>query len=292
MALYDLTNRIRAFGEKRRLNVGTAAKPRWIDNVHAGDDYAATYGQDKVLAACPGVVSYVGWSSTYGNQVHVRQPSGAVIRYHSLAGQSALKVGEKVTAGVTLIGLTGRTASGASGNHVHVQAEINGKPVDPRPYIAGAAFGGLTDSTSTPLENDDMTPEEFLNTAFEVVPGKPDSRRTVAQALRAIFTETQATIQRVDTARSQITDVATAVWGHPLKHPLANRSVSAGDLLRYEPAEHENTRRAVALVASGDVDAEEIAKEIAAKFPGLDPTAYAVAAADEADRRDRERLGK
>jgi hypothetical protein len=80
------------------------------------------------------------------------------------------------------------------------------------------------------------------------------------------------------------------VWTHPLQHPLANRAVSAGDLLRYEPAEHANTRVAVSLVATGDFDYDKVAAEIAEKFPSLDVQALAVAAADETDRRQRERL--
>jgi len=87
------------------------------------------------------------------------------------------------------------------------------------------------------------------------------------------------------------------VWRHPLQHTLAKSAdgkpvmVPAGDLLRYEPAEHEATRRAVAAVAVGDIEYDRIAAEIAEQYPTLDPYAFAVAAADEADRRARERLG-
>lgn len=88
------------------------------------------------------------------------------------------------------------------------------------------------------------------------------------------------------------------VWGHGLQHPLSKTAsgeasiIPAGDFLRYEPAEHANTRAAVALVASGDMDYDKIAAEIARKYPALDTHALAVAAADEFDRRERERLAK
>lgn len=162
MGLYDLSNRIRAFGEKRRLNVGTAAKPRWIDNVHAGDDYALTYGNDNVYAVQPGTVIFSGYSSTYGWHVQVRLTRSIVIRYHSLAAKSPLAYGAVVAVG-DFIGLTGKSASGASGNHVHIQAEDDGKPINPRPYIAGATFTPLptpTDTGSKPIEEDDMYTED------------------------------------------------------------------------------------------------------------------------------------
>lgn len=85
---------------------------------------------------------------------------------------------------------------------------------------------------------------------------------------------------------------AQAVWRHLLAHGLSGKGVAAGDLLRFEPAEHENTRRMVAAVATGDIDYDRIAADIAEQYPKLDVNAIAVAAADEADRRERERLGK
>lgn len=173
MGLYDLSNRIRAFGESRRLNVGTAAKPRWIINVHAGDDYAATYGHDNVYAVQPGTVIFSGKSSTYGWHVQVRLSRSIVIRYHSLASKSPLSAGDTVKVG-GYIGLTGASASGASGNHVHIQAEDDGKPINPRPYLSGAAFNPLpvpASNTSKPLPEgflmalSDAEQEELLNYA-------------------------------------------------------------------------------------------------------------------------------
>lgn len=173
--LYDLSNRIRAFGEKRRLNVGTVAKPRWIDNVHAGDDYAATYGNDNVYAVQPGTVIFSGHSSTYGWHVQVRLNRSIVIRYHSLAAKSPLAYGAAVRVG-DFIGLTGKSASGASGNHVHIQAEDDGKPINPRPYISGAVFGELPSpagNNSKPIpaeqEEDDMYSDQDRAIAAETV---------------------------------------------------------------------------------------------------------------------------
>lgn len=91
---------------------------------------------------------------------------------------------------------------------------------------------------------------------------------------------------------------ARETWRHPLTHTVVKGAngkpiqVPAGDFLRSEPAEHAGTRAAILKVATGDFDYEAVAAEIAAQFPDLDPHAIAVAAADEADRRARERLTK
>lgn len=161
MALYDLDNRTRAFHEVRRLNVGTAKKPRWITNKHLGDDYAETYGNDPSYAIQDGTVIFSGWSSTYGHHVRYRLKKNRriVIGHHSLEWASSLKEGDPVYAGKTLVGHGGESASGADGNHVHIQAEDtdgirpHGTPVDPRPYIVGGASAG---DNSTPFEEDDM----------------------------------------------------------------------------------------------------------------------------------------
>lgn len=161
MALYDLDNRIRAFGERRRLNVGTAAKPRWIVNVHAGDDHAETYGHDNVYAVQPGRVIFSGWSSTYGWHLRVRRDKRTVVSYHSLEAKSPLEAGADVEPG-DWIGLTGDSASGANGNHVHVQVEVDGIPVAPRSYIAPAVNGSGADGA--PATDFDNTTEDDMYT--------------------------------------------------------------------------------------------------------------------------------
>lgn len=161
MALYDLDNRIRAFGERRRLNVGTAANPRWIINVHAGDDHAETYGHDNVYAVQPGRVIFSGWSSTYGWHLRVRRDKRTVVSYHSLEAKSPLEAGDDVEPG-DWIGLTGNSASGANGNHVHVQVEVDGTPVAPRSYIAPAVIGSGADGA--PATDFDNTTEDDMFT--------------------------------------------------------------------------------------------------------------------------------
>jgi hypothetical protein len=90
--------------------------------------------------------------------------------------------------------------------------------------------------------------------------------------------------------------VPEQTWNVRLEHTLAKDAegkpllVPARDYLRYEAAEHEATRRAVAAVARPDVDLDYAAVVAELKASGLDPATFATYAADEADRRERERL--
>jgi hypothetical protein len=137
-----------------------------------------------------------------------------------------------------------------------------------------------------PLNQDDLV--KILTAQFKVTQRGQSRMVSIAQALEAVFIVG-------DIISDRLNSVPTDVWGHRLEHPIAGAdgkpfTVPAGDFLRYEPAEHANTRAAVALVATGDIDYEQIADEIAEKYPQLDPHAFAVAAADEADRRERKAL--
>lgn len=156
--------------------------------------------------------------------------------------------------------------------------------VDKQPWAAPASGGG--NGADMPLNNDDLV--AILNAKFSVAQGSTQKSVSIADALRAVY-------WYGDRVNALLESVPEDVWGHGLKHPLADRAVPAGDLLRYEPAEHENTRRMIGGLSAAvapDVDYEKIAAEIAAAFPELDAHAFAVAAADEADRRERERLAE
>ncbi|MBF4625530.1 M15 family metallopeptidase [Clavibacter sp. VKM Ac-2872] len=95
---------------------------------------------------------------------------------------------------------------------------------------------------------------------------------------------------------NSIAEVPDLTWDVRLEHTLAKAAdgsplmVPVRDLVRYEPAEHEATRRAVAAVARPDVDLDYAAVVAELKESGLDPATFATYAADEADRRERERL--
>jgi murein DD-endopeptidase MepM/ murein hydrolase activator NlpD len=102
---------------------------------HMGIDFEANTG-DPVKAAAGGVVVFAGVKSGYGNVVEVDHGNG----YSTLYGHNSrlvVRVGDIVRAGQQLAkaGSTGRS----TGPHVHFEVHINGRPVNPRKFLAGMA---------------------------------------------------------------------------------------------------------------------------------------------------------
>jgi len=98
---------------------------------HLGIDFSAHTG-DPVLAAAGGVVSFAGVKNGYGNVVEVDHGNG----YSTLYGHNSrliVRVGDIVRAGQQLAkaGSTGRS----TGPHVHFEVHVNGRPVNPRPFL-------------------------------------------------------------------------------------------------------------------------------------------------------------
>lgn len=99
--------------------------------LHTGIDMSASYGT-PIIAAAAGRVIIASWYGGYGNAVVIDHGGGMSTLY---AHQSTLDVstGDTVTAGTT-IGLVGSTGL-STGPHLHFEVRINGKPVDPAPYL-------------------------------------------------------------------------------------------------------------------------------------------------------------
>lgn len=98
---------------------------------HAGIDIAAPYGA-RVHAADDGVVVFVGAMSGYGNVVAVDHGGGLATTYNHLSA-SYVAEGERVARGASIaaVGCTGY----CTGPHLHFEVRINGRPVDPLPYL-------------------------------------------------------------------------------------------------------------------------------------------------------------
>lgn len=99
--------------------------------LHKGIDIAVPVGT-KVKATKVGTVIYSGWVSGYGNTIMVDHGNGLVTLY---GHNSKLLVtwGDKVKQGqaVALSGNTGRS----TGPHLHFEIQVNGKAVNPKPYL-------------------------------------------------------------------------------------------------------------------------------------------------------------
>ncbi len=101
---------------------------------HSGIDIAAEPATPCRIAAA-GTVVFAGWRNGYGKTIIVDHGDGI----HTLYGHlSRLRVsrGQWVEEGAVL-GSTGTTGH-TSGPHLHYEILVNGRPVDPGPYLAAA----------------------------------------------------------------------------------------------------------------------------------------------------------
>ena len=112
------------FGYRRDPFSGRAA-------MHAGLDFRAPIGS-PIHAAADGRVSFVGTQSGYGNTVEISHGNGMITRYAHMS-RFAARVGQEVRAGDVIgrIGNTGRS----TGPHLHFEVRINGRAVNPRPFL-------------------------------------------------------------------------------------------------------------------------------------------------------------
>ena len=104
---------------------------------HPGQDFAGHYGQ-AIHVTAPGVVSFVGQRSGYGNCVEVDHGYGLKTRYGHLSGFT-LGVGSPVKTGdvIGLMGSTGRS----TGVHLHYEVWASGRLLNPTPFLnAGAVL--------------------------------------------------------------------------------------------------------------------------------------------------------
>ena len=102
--------------------------------MHSGIDFKGSLGS-PIYAAASGEVTYAGWKGGYGRTVEVTHPNGIMTRYAHLSRIDA-RVGQVVDAGATLGGLG--SSGRSTGPHLHFEVRINGKAVNPRPFLEAA----------------------------------------------------------------------------------------------------------------------------------------------------------
>ncbi len=98
---------------------------------HKGIDLCAN-GGTSIFAAADGKVVHAGWKGDYGYCVIIEHSSGMRTLY-AHARQVCCSVGDTVSQGevIALVGTTGQS----TGNHVHFEVIVNGRRIDPAPYI-------------------------------------------------------------------------------------------------------------------------------------------------------------
>ena len=105
--------------------------------MHPGIDLAGKYGT-PVYATADGTVARAGWNSGgYGNLIELDHGRGISTRYGHL---SAILVheGDHITRG-QLIGRMGSTGR-STGNHLHYEVRIDGRAVNPIPFMKSTDY--------------------------------------------------------------------------------------------------------------------------------------------------------
>ncbi len=100
---------------------------------HKGVDLSADYG-DPVRASAAGTVVAAGWDGGYGLKVDIDHGNGYHTWYAHLS-RIDVRAGEYVRKAqpIAAVGSTGES----TGPHLHYQIMLDGKPVDPEPYLHG-----------------------------------------------------------------------------------------------------------------------------------------------------------
>jgi murein DD-endopeptidase MepM/ murein hydrolase activator NlpD len=104
--------------------------------MHAGIDMAGSQGE-PIYAAAAGVVGTAGRANGYGNLIELEHGRGMETRYGHLSA-ILVKPGQLVKQG-QLIGRMGSTGR-STGTHLHYEVRIDGRAVNPRPYLEASSF--------------------------------------------------------------------------------------------------------------------------------------------------------
>lgn len=100
---------------------------------HSGLDISNALGT-PIQATANGTVKSAGWQEGYGQTVVLRHGSELETLYsHLSAIASQVKEGQQVSRG-DIIGYMGQSGR-ATGVHLHYEVRVNGKPVNPKPYL-------------------------------------------------------------------------------------------------------------------------------------------------------------
>lgn len=115
--------------------------------MHAGVDMAGTMGQ-PIDAAAAGTVVRAGWFGGYGNCIEIDHGKGMATRYGHLS-RIEVRPGEHIEAGAEIgrMGSTGRS----TGTHLHFEVRVDGRAVDPMPYLHAMPMIASVQDSAMPL---------------------------------------------------------------------------------------------------------------------------------------------
>ncbi|NBB16339.1 peptidoglycan DD-metalloendopeptidase family protein [Caulobacter sp. SLTY] len=103
---------------------------------HSGLDFPGGYFA-PIYATAPGVVSFTGVRSGYGNTIEIDHGGGFKTRYAHLQG-IAVQVGQRVGVGqrIGAMGSTGRS----TGPHLHYEIWVAGRPQNPNRFLKAGEY--------------------------------------------------------------------------------------------------------------------------------------------------------
>jgi murein DD-endopeptidase MepM/ murein hydrolase activator NlpD len=103
---------------------------------HSGLDFSGGVGV-PIRATAPGVVSFVGQRSGYGNCVEIDHGRGLKTRYAHLSA-FGVKVGQRVGVGqrIAAMGSTGRS----TGPHLHYEVWVDGRAANPDRFVKAGEY--------------------------------------------------------------------------------------------------------------------------------------------------------
>ena len=104
--------------------------------IHTGLDFGGPRNA-AILATAPGTVVEAGRAGAYGIMVVVDHGMGIETRYAHLS-RAVVRVGERVDTG-KMVGIMGRTGR-ATGYHLHYEIRVDGRPLNPKPFIEAGAI--------------------------------------------------------------------------------------------------------------------------------------------------------
>jgi len=104
--------------------------------LHAGLDFGGPMGT-AIYVTAPGVVSFTGVRSGYGNVVEVDHGGGFKTRYAHLSS-IGVRLGERVALGerIAAMGSTGRS----TGPHLHYEVWVNGRAQNPDRFVRAGEY--------------------------------------------------------------------------------------------------------------------------------------------------------
>ena len=103
---------------------------------HSGQDFAGAF-MSPIRATAPGVISFTGLRSGYGNTVEIDHGRGFKTRYAHLQA-IFVTVGQRVALGqkIAAMGSTGRS----TGDHLHYEVWVNGRPQNPLRFVKAGDY--------------------------------------------------------------------------------------------------------------------------------------------------------